>query len=399
MKRQLFMKSLLCAALTCSFATCALAADKNGWELNAESNQQSWMDRTEVGIKFQREQDRTFYSERFITQYPSYDKRYTRSKKYDVRKPDVFIETLQPVGHYDNQSKDVVFVQGKLASNAGDRVSSDVYFGGNHQNFDNEYFFEKLHNKNTDAIGVIGTVGVGYRRLSENEHSYVGVNTFFDYGFKDSYKRISVGAEYVSGLNAVHANIYRGLTNKKKGPYTGYLRASVPKSDPFYPEDRGWGPSDGTFTGEITHDNVVNGFDIGYTRSYKNARWAQSYVDVYHWNMNDQTGHRNYYKHIYYINEHKQRNISGFKIGNKFQLTPHLSLDIGYNKAQHTSGEPYLSVMYTLGHSKFAYYGGKHSDDTVTTARSKMLDKVARQDMVVESYHELDYLNPARDHL
>ncbi len=63
------------------------------------------------------------------------------------------------------------------------------------------------------------------------------------------------------------------------------------------------------------------------------------------------------------------------------------------------SGDPYLSVMYTLGHSKFAYRGGQHSDSTVTTARDKMLDKVIRNDMVVESYHELDYLDPARDHL
>ena len=121
--------------------------------------------------------------------------------------------------------------------------------------------------------------------------------------------------------------------------------------------------------------------------------------NFYHWNLDDQTHHIDYDNNIIYSNNHKQKDLSGFKIGNKLQLTPHISVDFGYNKSRHMSGDPYLSVMYTLGHSKFAYRGGQHSDNTVTTARDKMLDKVVRNDMVVESYHELDYLDPARDHL
>ena len=45
------------------------------------------------------------------------------------------------------------------------------------------------------------------------------------------------------------------------------------------------------------------------------------------------------------------------------------------------SGEFYVQTMYTLGKSKFALFGGKHSDSSMTTARSKMLDKIERQDM------------------
>ena len=390
------VRSLVCTAFACSFATCALAADKD----NGENVQSSWMDRTDIGIDFQRSQKENYYAERFITQYPKYDVRSTNSKKSDMRKPDVFVETIQPVGHYDNKSKNIVFVQGKLASNAGDKVSSDVYNGANYQSSSSEYFYERSHKKNIDSVGAIGTVGIGYRRLSKHEHSYVGVNSFFDYGFKEGYKRISVGAEYVVGLNSIHANMYRGLTDRKEGPRGGFIpRASVPKSDQFYPIDQGWGPAEGIFTGRLNHDNVVDGLDIGYTRSYKNARWIQSYVNFYHWNLDDQTHNIDYDNNIIYSNKHKQRDLSGFKIGNKLQLTPHISVDFGYNKARHMSGDPYLSVMYTLGHSKFAYRGGQHSDSTVTTARDKMLDKVIRNDMVVESYHELDYLDPARDHL
>lgn len=56
--------------------------------------------------------------------------------------------------------------------------------------------------------------------------------------------------------------------------------------------------------------------------------------------------------------------------------------------------------MDTLGTSKFAFWGGRHSDNRITTARSKMLDKVRRQDMIVESFDDIeyDYLAPI-DHL
>lgn len=61
--------------------------------------------------------------------------------------------------------------------------------------------------------------------------------------------------------------------------------------------------------------------------------------------------------------------------------------------------EPYVSVMYTLGKSRYAYFGRKHSEDTITTARSRMLNKVKRSDMVVESYWEQNYREHSWDHV
>ena len=46
---------------------------------------------------------------------------------------------------------------------------------------------------------------------------------------------------------------------------------------------------------------------------------------------------------------------------------------------------------YTIGTSKFAWRGGKHSESAITTARSKMLDKVHRSDMVVQETVENIY--------
>lgn len=102
---------------------------------------------------------------------------------------------------------------------------------------------------------------------------------------------------------------------------------------------------------------------------------------------------------MFYINQHKWNSIHGVKVGAKLNVTPHLSVDLGFNKSNITSVEPYVSVMYTLGKSRYAYLGGKHSEDTITTARSKMLDKVKRSDMVVESYWEQNYREHPWDHI
>ena len=52
-------------------------------------------------------------------------------------------------------------------------------------------------------------------------------------------------------------------------------------------------------------------------------------------------------------------------------------------------GGAYGFVKYTLGTSKFAWHGGKHSDDTITNARARMLDKVKRSPMMIgKSYEE-----------
>ena len=77
-------------------------------------------------------------------------------------------------------------------------------------------------------------------------------------------------------------------------------------------------------------------------------------------------------------------------------MTPHISVGMGYDKPFGHSGEFYVQTLYTLGKSKFALFGGKHSDSSMTTARSKMLNKVRRQDMIVESFDdvEYDYLAP-----
>lgn len=63
------------------------------------------------------------------------------------------------------------------------------------------------------------------------------------------------------------------------------------------------------------------------------------------------------------------------------------------------SGEFYVQTMYTLGKSKFALFGGKHSDSSMTTARSKMLDKIERQDMQALNLNGDFHVHYPHDHL
>ena len=38
-----------------------------------------------------------------------------------------------------------------------------------------------------DTLGVVGTAGIGYRRLSTHEHAYVGANVFYDYALRINF--------------------------------------------------------------------------------------------------------------------------------------------------------------------------------------------------------------------
>lgn len=260
--------------------------------------------------------------------------------------------------------------------------------------------------KSSETLGIIGTVGIGYRRLSRNEHAYVGVNAFVDRAFTDNYNRISGGVEYVNGLNEVYANVYRGLSNKdlvKGGGGNPYPKRLYPNG---YPDRFPYNtiPSENYYT--YKGSRALGGYEISFARSFKNARWVRTYVNGYRW-KGQGFGHEQHYNlgrpghwSVPWFSVRDANHYKGIKIGAELQLTPHISLDIGYNNANNMSKGMYGTVKYTLGTSKFAYWGGKHSDDTITTARSKMLNKVRRQDMIVESFDDIeyDYLAPI-DHL
>lgn len=253
MSGKLLLKAMVLGAMAFSISTIGMAAevqDVNGLDsaqqtiasdaARKEAVRSSWMDRTDVvvgvGMKDSKERESQQFHN-FTSMNHPITVTSKRSKSIEMNK--LYIETLQPITHYDENAKSVVFVQGRIGR-SGEKISSYKL---------NNYWLPArpagtftVHNRQTDkeeSLGMTANIGVGYRRLSKGEHAYVGVNAFYDHVFKGGYKRVSGGVEYVAGLNEIHANLYRNLgTDDRK--YIGLHGRSIVLGDPtgLYPYGR-----------------------------------------------------------------------------------------------------------------------------------------------------------------
>ena len=365
MSKTLMIKAMALGAVACAFSATGFAADvQNGHgqgiadsttEVNGakhEAVRSNWMDRTDIKVG-------------------------TQSKMGKQ----ISVETLQPLTHYDENSKSVLFVQGGVGK--GGQEHKVNYFdgsGGIWYPYDSatgtvETKTKPERHDETKSLGTVGNIGLGYRQLSNHEHAYVGVNVFADRAFSENVNRVSGGLEYVAGLNEVRVNVYRGLGNIKSQSYM----VRVPESHLPIPLNGG--------TANYTvykSQKVLSGYDINYARTFKNARWARVHIGAYHWKG---LGVSTYSGGTSPISD--LGNSSGWQVGTTLQVTPHVSLDLGYTSDSKYASGAYGFVKYTLGTSKFAWHGGKHSDDTITNARARMLDKVKRSPMMIgKSYEE-----------
>lgn len=406
MRRNLIIKAFVLGAVGCAFTITGMAANGHGQgiadsttEVNDakhEAIRSNWMDRTDIVVGVGMKDSKETHSQHHYVGESSmrHDDLNTvtskNSKSTEINK--LYIETLQPITHYDENAKSVVFVQGRIGR-SGEKISSYKLDGYLEPARPAGTFIS--HDKQTDtkeSLGMNANIGIGYRRLSKGEHAYVGVNAFYDHVFKGGYKRVSGGVEYVAGLNEFHANLYRNLgTDDRK--YIGLHGRSVVLGDPAGLYPYGMDPDQSLYNyGIAAYENhwmlsekvAASGFDVGYSRTFKNARWARVYADYYNWRGREAV-------RVGYGKLNKRDAIKGFKLGAEFHITPHLTLDAGYKTASHHLSGPYATLKYTIGTSKFAWRGGKHSESVITTARSKMLDKVHRSDMVVQETVENIY--------
>ena len=407
MSKTLMIKAMVLGAVACAFSATGFAADvQNGHgqgiadsttEVNGakhEAVRSSWMDRTDivVGVGMKDSEESSSHHFHNFTPWENHPIVGTSDKSKSTELNKLYIETLQPITHYDENAKSVVFVQGRIGR-SGEKISS--YKLGSYWEPARPAGTFITHDKQTDkkeSLGMNANIGIGYRRLSKGEHAYVGVNAFYDHVFKGGYKRVSGGVEYVAGLNEFHANLYRNLgTDERK--YIGLHGRSTVLGDPTGLYPYGMDPDQSLYNyGVVSYENhwalsentVARGYDIGYARTFKNARWARVYADYYNWRGREAVK-------VGYYKLPKRDAIKGFKVGAEFHITPHLTLDAGYKTASHHLSGPYATLKYTIGTSKFAWRGGKHSESAITTARSKMLDKVHRSDMVVQETVEETY--------
>lgn len=218
-------------------------------------------------------------------------------------KPVYSVETVQPLGHYDEKSRDVWFTQQRI-SRASD-------------------------------IGTTLNVGVGYRRISKDDRRLYGAHLFYDHRFLRHHDRLSGGLEYMSGESEFRFNWYDSTSDER------VLDANL-----------------------HTLERVANGYTLEYGKTFKNARWARVYVEGYHWN------------------QERQADKNGLRVGSELQLTPRVSVDMGYNKPEHNSGGAYGKITFRLAGSPVAWYGGKHSVEGAMSVRSKMLSLVRRHNTI-----------------
>ena len=214
-------------------------------------------------------------------------------------KPLYSVETVQPLGHYDDKSRDVWFTQQRI-SRASD-------------------------------IGTTLNVGVGYRRISKDDRRLYGAHLFYDHRFLHHHDRLSGGLEYMSGESEFRFNWYGSASDER------VLDANL-----------------------HTLERVANGYTLEYGKTFKNARWARVYVEGYHWN------------------QERQADKNGLRVGSELQLTPRVSVDMGYNKPENNSGGAYGKITFRLAGSSVAWYGGKHRVEGAMSVRSKMLSLVRR---------------------
>ena len=407
MSGKLLLKAMVLGTMAFSISTIGMAAeiqDVNGLDsasqtiasnaARKEAVRSSWMDRTDVviGVGMKNSEESRSHQYHNFKPWENHPIVGTSDKSKSTELNKLYIETLQPVTHYDENAKSVIFVQGRIGR-SGEKISSNKL--NNYWVPDRPAGTFTVHNGQTDkeeSLGMNANIGIGYRRLSKGEHAYVGVNAFYDHVFKGGYKRVSGGVEYVAGLNEFHANLYRNLgTDDRK--YIGLRGRSNVLGDPAGLYPYGLDSNQGLFNyGVVSYENhwmlsekvAASGFDVGYSRTFKNARWARVYADYYNWRGREAV-------RVGYHKLKKRDAIKGFKVGAEFHITPHLTLDAGYQTASHHLSGPYATLKYTIGTSKFAWHGGKHSESAITTARSKMLDKVHRSDMVVQEVEEETY--------
>ena len=241
---------MVLGAVACVFSATGFAADvQNGHgkgiadsttdvnEAKHEAVRSNWLDRTDIAVGVQTGGQSKLDKGHFLTD--DLDTIYNKKSDYgNLTK--AYIETLQPISQYDENSKSVLFVQGRIGRGGEKIVSKEMrgYFLPEltiNRHGQSSYTKINTDEKSSETLGIIGTVGIGYRRLSRNEHAYVGVNAFVDRAFTDNYNRISGGVEYVNGLNEVYANVYRGLGNKdlvKGGGGNPYPKRLYPNGYP-----------------------------------------------------------------------------------------------------------------------------------------------------------------------
>ena len=129
---------------------------------------------------------------------------------------------------------------------------------------------------------IIGNLGFGARKLTEDKTILYGINSFYDVDLEANHTRASVGAEVRSAVLAFHFNKYEGLSD------------------------------------EYNDENVLNGWDYQLSSQIPYLHWASFFINEYRWDgiLRD--------------------DIRGQKMGSELLLTPNLNMELAYDRKDKT---------------------------------------------------------------
>ena len=129
MSKTLMIKAMVLGAVACAFSATGFAADvQNGHgqgiadsttEVNVakhEAVRSNWMDRTDivVGVGMKNSEESSSHHFHNFTPWENHPIVGTSDKSKSTELNKLYIETLQPITHYDENAKSVVFVQGRI---------------------------------------------------------------------------------------------------------------------------------------------------------------------------------------------------------------------------------------------------------------------------------------------
>jgi hypothetical protein len=124
---------------------------------------------------------------------------------------------------------------------------------------------------------IIGNLGFGARKLTQDKTILYGINSFYDVDLEENHTRASLGVEVRSAVLAFHFNKYEGLGD------------------------------------EYNEEQVLDGWDYQLSSQIPYLHWASAFINEYHWDGV------------------LREDVKGKKMGSEMLLTPNLNMEVAYD--------------------------------------------------------------------
>ena len=136
--------------------------------------------------------------------------------------------------------------------------------------------FSLFNTEQDNSERIIGNLGVGSRKLLDNDTLMIGLNAFLDNDFNESHRRGSLGFEIRNAVIDFNSNVYQGLSDQGK-------------------------------------EKVLDGWDYRLAGQVPYVHWSKIFINHYDWNgvLRD--------------------DIKGTKIGSEIILTPATMFELAYD--------------------------------------------------------------------